>query len=40
MSSSKGIKVGFLPWHWASICKITFCFGCQTGSDNFKITRK
>jgi len=25
MSSSKGIKVGFLPWHWASICKITFC---------------
>jgi len=40
MSSSKGNEVGFLPWPWASICKITFCFSCQTGPDNIKITTK
>jgi len=40
MSSSKGIKVGFLPWPWASIFKIIICVSCQTGPDNIKITTK
>jgi len=36
MSSSKGIKVGFLPWHWASICKITFCFTVRLDQTTLK----